>query len=189
MNRGLTILRGLPFAAVTASAGDGATFLTVPDPKEVWQAAAAGTSQINIDLGAVLSFDAVFIGFTNAAAGASWSVHTLGSMGGAKTGTLAGPVAMGMPGADGRRSHSLIELNAAAQARYLRIDLTQPAGSVAMQVGVVMIGSRFIHPYEYKAGRRPIDLSDRAELSSGGFGFGAGAIKSSYRFTFPRAGR
>ena len=82
------------------------------------------------------------------------------------------------------RPHGLALVAEPATTRYLRIRFAASGSASLPQAGILMIGTRFEHPYELKSGRRPIDLSDRADLVGGGFGFGRGAIKSSYRFTF-----
>ena len=52
MSRGLTILKGLPIAAIATSVGNGADLLLTPDPKEVWDRGATGAVIIDIDLAA-----------------------------------------------------------------------------------------------------------------------------------------
>jgi hypothetical protein len=179
---GLIILRALPIAAITNVSGNGQSFLLTPDPKEVWDAGIVGTNRHDIDLGSVQQFDTVFLGYSNAAAGATW--RGAYDIVGGGTGTVFAETAMRVPGGLGPRYHSLALLPAPITAQTLRIHLTQPVGSAPLQAGVLMIGKRFEHAYEFKSGRKPIDLSERVDLASGGFGFGRGAIKSSFRFTF-----
>ena len=181
--RGMTILRSLPFSQVAVTGGDGVEYLTTPDPKEVWQAAAATTQYLDIDLGSLSDIDTIFIGFTNAAPDAQWSVYRTTSLAGANPVALVAPTSLRVPGGTGARHHALALLGETATTRFLRIILAQ-TGAEPIQAGVVMAGQRFDHPYEYKAGRRPIDLSERVDLSGGGFGIGRAAIKSSFRFTF-----
>ena len=183
MTRGLTILRGHALANVTASNGNGAQFLRTPEPKEVWQAAATGTASIFVDLGQAVQLDTIFLGFTNSAAAATWAIRRTTSMAGANAVQILADETLSLPESDDVRVHGLAWLAAPVTTRYLRIDVTQPAGAAALQAGVLIVGERFEHPYEWKSGRRPIDLSERIDLAGGGFGFGSGAIKSSFRCT------
>ena len=91
---------------------------------------------------------------------------------------------MCVAGGKGPRFHALARLPAPVLAQEIRLTITQPATAVPLQAGVLMVGKRFEHAYQFKSGRRPLDMSERADLVSGGFGFAPGAIKSSYRFTF-----
>lgn len=183
MSRKLTLLRPLPIAAVVPDSGNDGQFLLTPDPKEVWQAAAAGTRRIDVDLGAAQAIDTVFLGFTNADAITSWSIATTNALDDPAPVAVFPNQVLALPGGRGRR-HGLALLAAPVMSRFVRITITHPAAAGPLEAGVLAIGARFDHAYEFKAGRRPIDLSERVDLVSGGFGFGPGAIKSSFRFTF-----
>ncbi len=181
--RGLIIMKGSAIAQITAAGVADLPMVLTPDPKEVCQASAIGTATINVDLGAVTEIDTVFAGFSNAAAGATWAIDRTTSMAGANPVAIHEEGSFRTPGRSSSRHHAVALFNPVA-TRFLRLRITQPAGADPLQLGVLMIGARFEHAYEFKAGRRPIDLSERADLASGGFGFGRGAIKSSFRFTF-----
>lgn len=180
--RGLTILRSLSGAAFTNIAGSGQAYLLTPDPKEVWDAGATGTFRHDIDFGSDREFDTVYLGFNNAAAAATWRADR--DLVGGGSAALFDETPMRVGGGNGPRYHSLALLPAPVSAQTVRLHLTQPEGAAPLQAGILMVGKRFEHPYEFKAGRKPIDLSERVDLSSGGFGFGRAAIKSSFRFTF-----
>ena len=183
MSRGLTILRGKPIAALTVSQGTGAQYLTTFDPKEVWRAANTGQVDINLDLGAPVAIDTIFAGHANAGDTATWQIDRTTSIAGANPVPVVAATAFRIPDASGARQHGLVRLADPVTTRYLRLRLVQPAGA-PLEIGTLLVGSRIEHPYEFKGGRRPIDLGDRIDLASGGFGFGEGAIKSSFRFTF-----
>lgn len=178
--RGLTIMRPLPVAQFLNVYGNGQNYLLTPDPKEVWDTGSTGLGSLNIDFGAVVEFDTVFLGFTTAAAAATWRLVKTDGV----AAELLPTTALRVPGSTGPRYHGLAKLGAPVASQTLRLTLDQPGTSGAMQAGVLMVGKRFEHPYEFKSGRKPIDLSERVDLASGGFGFGRGAIKSSFRFTF-----
>ncbi len=184
MSRGLTIVQPIPIAALAVNHGDGIDYLRSPDPKEVWQASTTAPTVIDVDLGTERQIDTVFLGFTNAAAGAVWVIRRTSNMAGADVVPMTSTGPFRVPGASGARHHGLALVPVQHTTRYLRITVVQEVGGPLLQAGVLMIGKRFEHPYEYKAGRRPIDLSERVDLAGGGFGFGRGAIKSSFRFTF-----
>lgn len=183
MTRGMTILAGGGIAATAVNTGDGSQYLRTPDPKEVWKAQVSGTLTIYADLGAVREVDTVFLGFTDAAPGTTWRIDATSSMQGANPVELLAARVMALPAGVDPRRHGFATFQQAVQTRYLRIDLT-PGAQSTFSAGVLAAGKRFDHPYEFKAGRRPIDLGERIELAGGGFGFGEGAIKSSFKFTF-----
>lgn len=184
MTRRLMIVEPVPIVQIVTNVGGGASYLRTADPKEVWQSDQNTPSVFDIDLGAVQEIDAIFLGFSNAAAGALWGVDRTESINGLNRVPLTGTVPFRVEGGEAIRRHGLASLAAPAATRYLRVTVAQAAGAPLLQLGVVLIGKRFEHAYEYKAGRRPIDLSERVDLVGGGFGFGRGAIKSSFRFTF-----
>ncbi len=151
--------------------------------KRFWDRGATGAVIIDIDLGEQQPVDTVFLGFTTADAQSTWSIATTTNMAGADEFTLQESSPFALSGSRAR-PHGLALVAEPATTRYLRIRFAASGSASLPQAGILMIGTRFEHPYELKSGRRPIDLSDRADLVGGGFGFGRGAIKSSYRFTF-----
>lgn len=183
MSRKLVLLRPVPISAVSPDSGADGLFLLTPDPKEVWRAALGGTRRIDIDLGVAREIDAVFLGFTNADVITSWSIAATNALDDPAPVTVFPDQTFGLAGGTGRR-HGIALLAAPVMSRFLRITLAHPLAASPLEAGVLAIGARFEHAYEFKSGRKPIDLSERVDLASGGFGFGAGAIKSSFRFTF-----
>ncbi|MCP9222735.1 hypothetical protein MKP08_08255 [Erythrobacter sp. LQ02-29] len=180
--RGLTILCPLPFASVTVSDGTGAAYLSTPDPKEVWRAGALRAGSIEVDLGATIPIDTAMLGFTNAAATATWAVTVISADRQTNT-VIHGPATMRVPGAAGARFHALALAQQPVEGRFVRFTFTQAQGAPALEIGLALVGLRAEHAYEWRSGRRPIDLGERVDLAGGGFGFGSGAIKGSYRFT------
>lgn len=181
--RGFTILAGRPLANTTASSGNGAEYLQTPDPKEVWQAGAAGAVSINIDLGQAMAIDSLFLGFTNAVAGTTWEAFRTASIGGSNPVQILSSRPFALQDSYEPRVHGLALLDQPVTTRYLRVSLSQPVGAGPLVCGGLLVGKRFESPYEWKSGRRPIDLSERVDLAGGGFGFGPGAIKSAFGCT------
>lgn len=168
-------------AAPTVSDGTGAAFLATPDPKEVW-VAQAWTSTIDVDLGAVRDVDAIFLGFTNASADASWTIAKGTGLGSGLT-VIHGPAAMRAADSIGPRHQSFAQLDAVHAARYFRISVTQ-TGGVPLTAGALAIGKAFRAPYEFGGGRTPIDTGIKEALLGGGFGLGEGVVKAQLRWSF-----
>ncbi len=184
MVHGLTIIEPIPPALLTTSNGSGGQNMLSHPPKEVWAAAATGTTDIDLDFGTAAAIDSFFLGFANAAATATWAIFS-------KTGPAAegvtpiggGAVPFRVAEAPGPRHHAFMQLPQAVSSRYFRISVTQPATADPLFIGRLIAGNAFEKPYEYKSGRRPVDLSRRTDLFDGGFGVEAAAIKSSFRLT------
>jgi len=181
----LCMVPPVSIAAITASRGSDPSRMLTNDPKEVWVDSLAGSAvTFNIDLGSPQSLDTVFLGFTNAADAATWTVSS----------GVAGPTEQVWTSAAvfpspykiaARPRHGFVQLAGAAMARYVRITITQPAGSQPLYAGVVAVGAAFVPTWgrEYGSGRTPIDTGSRERLPSGGFGISPGAIKSSWSWT------
>lgn len=179
---GLLLMQPSPLANVVASNGSGAANLMTDDPKEAWFAAVAGATVFAIDLGQDVFLDTVFLGFTNSGAGATWAIHSMSDMGGGDLAELmpATPILLAQ---GGPRWHGFARLDDMALTRYLRITVTQPEGADPLYIGLIGVGAALELAYEYRAGRRPVDMGKRADLSSGGFGRQRAALKSSFRCT------
>jgi hypothetical protein len=183
MNTGIGIVFPLAVASVVVSNGTGGDNLLTPSPREVWRASAVGASTIDLDLGAVVSIDTVFLGFTNATIAATWSVATMTGPSGAGLSVVASTAALRVPYSLGQRHHAYVRLEAPVSTRYLRVTVNQVSGGVPLQAGVLIAGLMIERPYEYRAGRVAIDLSRKTELADGGFGISRAPVVSSYRFT------
>lgn len=181
MTTGIGIVRPLPVAAIIVSNGTGAANLLTSSPREVWRAAAVGASFIDLDFGAVVPLDTIFLGFTNATESATLSVSIGGSWSGMTT--IASTRAFRVPHTIGARHHGYVRLGQPVSTRYLRITVNQVGGAEPMQIGIALAGLMIERPYEYRAGRVAIDLSKKTELSDGGYGINPAAIVASYRFT------
>lgn len=184
----LLMLTPHPMSAVVASRGNGAANLLTPDPKEVWSDTEVGSAvTLDIDLGYNQGFDSVFLGsLSNAAVAATWSISS-GAASYTTNVNLAG-AALRVPDAVGQSpeiSHAFWN-GAYGGARYVRITLNQPAGSVPISAGVVVIGTSLVTAlgHEWGAGRKVIDTGSSTPLSSGGFGIVEGARKGSFSWTF-----
>lgn len=181
MTTGIGIVRPLPVAAIIVSNGTGAVNLLTSSTREVWRAAAVGSSNIDLDFGAVVSLDTIFLGFTNATAAATFSASIGGSWDGMTT--IVPTRAFRVPHTIGSRHHGYIKLAQPVSTRYLRITVNQVGGTAPLQIGIVLAGLMIERPYEFRAGRVAIDLSKKTELADGGFGINHAAIVASYRFT------
>jgi hypothetical protein len=181
----LMMLAPAAIAALNADGDDDALLLS-PSPKEVWTADRL-SPVIDIDLGAVQPVDAIFLGsIIGASAGASWTIT--GGVGGYDQILIQGSAALRVPDAAGQVtavSHALWT-GAAQNLRYIRLDLSQPAGQALLSAGVLMLGKAFSASlgHEWGAGRKVIDTGTATSLPDGGFGVVEGARKGSYSWTF-----
>ncbi len=180
----LLIVEPLPFTVV-ASRGTGAANLASANPKEVWADTAIGKVTLDVDLGAVRAIDTMFLGFLRPPdAAASWAIRA----GVAAADTLVQPVAPlavpDVPDDAAATAHALWHGTPIA-ARYLSIDVTQPAGT-PLTAGVLAIGKAFVADFgqEWGAGRQPIDTGTATSLPSGGFAVVEGVRKLLYAWTF-----
>lgn len=155
----LLLFRALPF--VSGSGGGGAENLATPDPKEIW----TGSGTATLSLGGSRSVDSVFVGFME---GGSASVSGFGSV-------SAAPSSRSEP----LRQHGFKRLSSPINVGSLSI-------TSSGAVGIIAVGLAFQPTFnkEWGAGRVPIDSGAREPLLGGGFGIGAGARKSGYRWTF-----
>jgi len=179
---GVLIVAPLPIAAVPTVAGVGAANLRTADPREVWTAPSAAAVTMDVDMGAVVSVDSFFIGYTNAAAAATWSIATGTGLG---AGLVTVQAATSLRAADslGPRHHGFVRLAAPVASRYFRLVLTQ-SGATPLYAGALVIGRAFEKHREYGAGRTMIDTGERQDLVSGGFGMGDGTVKAQFAFSF-----
>lgn len=181
----LAILRPLPVAAITASRGAGVARLLTPSPRETWVDSAVGSlATIDIDLGAAVAIDTLFLGTTKATLATTWSVSS--GVAGPTEVAWATPPALAVPASIATRpTHGLAMLAAAIPARYVRVVVNQPVGAPAMQAGVLAIGAA-LRPHwghEWGGGRGISDLSTKTKLPDGGFGVGRGARRPTWQWT------
>ena len=183
----LLILSPAPIAAISASRGSGGANLLSRSPKEVWVDRAVGSpATIDIDLGAPVALDTIYLGYVlPPAQAATWTItggvagytDTLikasGSLRAVDTGSRA-PA----------RTHALWA-GGLVTVRYLRLALVQPAGSPALSAGILMVGRAWRPRFnmEFGAGRRVIDTGTVAALPDGGFGTIDGVRKREFSWT------
>lgn len=182
----MLIIRPLPITttpSISGVTGSGAANLLTPSPKEAWIAQSVGTSIIDIDLGANTEIDSIFLGSTNAAAGATWSIERGTGLGTGLTALIAAGTPFRHPESPGPRHHGFAHLGASVTGRYFRIAITQ-TDTAPLFAGTLVIGRAFTAPYEYGAGRIAIDTGAREALQDGGFGIGDGVVKAGFRWTF-----
>jgi hypothetical protein len=170
-------------ATISAPGTDGtnpANVLT-NDPKEVW-ISPAGVGNIELDFGAAVTMDSVFLGFTNADAAAQVGVYSRAAPGGAAT-LQAGVTAIRASDAKSTRSSILLRFSPVA-IRYLLVQVS--ALSAPLQAGRIAAGLAFEASWdrEWGSGRRPIDTAKVQPLLGGGFGVQPGARKAAYSWTF-----
>jgi hypothetical protein len=181
----MIILQPLAIAQL-ADAGwggnSGVANLLTPDPKEVFAAGAVGSGALDFDLGSVREIDTIFLGFTNAEAGATWVPATATGMGGAGAAAFAGSAPVRAADSLGPRHHGLLRF-APVNTRYFRLYISTVAE--ALQAGVLMVGKAFQAPYEFGGGRGLVDTGVKERLVGGGFGIGEGAVKATLAWTFP----
>lgn len=181
----MLILPPLPIAGVTATRGSGAANLLTPDPKEVWVDSAVSTAAtLTIDLGSVQQVDTLFLGFTNADAGATWSASY--GVAASNENALFAATALRDADAIGPRYHGLFHKpDGPVAARYIAVAVTQPAAKPALFAGIIMAGAAFVPTYnrDWGPGRQLIDTGNKTSLRSGGFGTAKGARKAVYQWT------
>ncbi len=181
------ILSPAPIAAIAASRGSGVANLLTRSPKEVWADNAVGSAaSIDIDLGAVTSIDTVYLGYVSpAAAAATWTIT--GGTGGYTESLIkaSGPLrAIDTATRAPARTHAFWT-GGAVNVRYIRLSITQPAGSAPLRAGVAMVGRAWRPTFnmEFGAGRRIIDTGTVAALPDGGFGTIEGVRKREFNWS------
>lgn len=176
-------MAGEDIAQIAVSSGSGADNLLTRSPREVWLAADAGGQTIDIDLGEERSIDSFFLGATNAAADASWSIWQGSSLGGGLSEIIA---AQTMRAGDslGPTHHAFTRMAAPVTGRYFRISISQGVGGDPLFAGALLIGLAFEQFRELGGGRQPIDTGTRNSQSDGGFGTAAGVVKALFNFSF-----
>lgn len=183
----MLILSPVTASAISASRGSGAGNLLTPSPKEVWADSADGSAvTISIDYGAVVTVDTVLLGYVfPPVAGSTWTIT--GGATGYTDATLKASGALRSVDTATRapqRTHAFWN-GVAANIRYLRITVSQPAGGGALRAGVVLAGKawRPMFNMEFGHGRRVIDTGTVASLPDGGFSTMAGARKRAFSWT------
>lgn len=181
------ILSPAPITSIAATRGSGVANLLTPSPKEVWVDTVDGSAaSINIDFGAMVAIDTVFLGSVYPpAAGATWSIT--GGAAGYTTSTLkaSGPLrAIDSASRSPLRTHAFWK-GAVANIRYLSINVMQPSGSGPLSAGVVLAGKAWQPTFnmEFGSGRRVIDTGTVASLPDGGFATMTGARKRAFSWT------
>lgn len=179
---GLTLVEPYTISNISAPGNDAQLLLT-PDPKEVWQRGGNATTAIEIDLGEERSVDAVFIGFATLSAQSQVQVIKTTAFGSGTTTLVSANRPFRAPGGKGPAYHHFVRFDQPATLRYMRIIISTGNTGPDLQAGVMMVGRALVYPYEFRSGRRPIDMSGRTSTKSGGFGIDVGATKSAFRCT------
>lgn len=141
------------------------------DPKEA--AVLAATPGVwNLDYGAAVTLDSVFIGYHTAPAGPTMTVTTSATLGGAPVATPQPALSL-LPVAADMYAHGFAKFTPTT-SRYWTITLS----TGTYNVGVVALGQSMQPTYgrEYGSGRGLTDLSNVSRLFGGGFGIDEGAI-------------
>jgi len=178
-----------PIAPVAISAGR--ERLLTPNPKEAYTSAAIGIgsgTNVGLDMGAAVSLDSFFLGFTDVPASTTLTVHTIAAMGGAVTALVADrPIAHS--NLFSPRRHALAIAPAPVAARYWRLSLYNNTGAAipaGFTMGVLAVGKAFSPTWghEWGAGRPYEDTGSAERLFGGGFGINDGVLASGYQWTF-----
>ncbi|WP_327752914.1 hypothetical protein VVT58_15580 [Sphingobium sp. SJ10-10] len=179
---GVLIVKPLPIAAAPVVAGSGADNLRSFDPNEAWIAPSTAPVTVDIDMGAAVTVDSFYLGYTNAAVAATWTIASGTGLGtGLAVIKAVGP--MRAADSEGPRHHAFARLAEPVTARYFRLTLTQ-AGATALYAGALVIGSAFEKHRELGGGRTPVDTGTRQDLPGGGFGTGDGVVKAAFSCSF-----
>ncbi|HEX7820627.1 MAG TPA: hypothetical protein VF463_08405 [Sphingobium sp.] len=178
---GVLIVKPEAHGAPPVAAGSGAENLLTADPNEVWIAPSATPVAIQIDMGRMVEVDSFFLGSTNAAADATWTIATNTVVDEGAVDRHAGK--MRATDSLGPRHHSFVRLAAPVVSRYFTITVDQ-GGAVPLFAGNLVLGRAFEKHRERGAGRTLIDTGSRSDLPSGGFGTDDGVVKASFAFSF-----
>lgn len=179
---GVLIIRPIIIDAVPSVTGSGAANLLTADPNEAWIAETVASQSIDIDMGAAVSVDSFYLGYTNADAAAAWTISRGTSLGGGLIVIKpSGP--MRPDDSDGPRHHAFARLDAPVTSRFFRLTLDQ-AGVAPLYAGALVIGRAFEKYREYGPGRTLIDTATRQDLPGGGFGIGEGVTKAQFAWSF-----
>ncbi len=178
---GLLINKPIPFVAV-ATGWTGVANLQSKSPREICVAPAAGPQAIDIDLGSVQSVDFFYLGSTNAAAGALWSIVSIDALGGAIGTIHVDSAPLRLQGNVRARYPVFVRLPAPVNGRYFRLYIDNPGA--AFEIGRLAVGLAFDWPYALGGGRGPVDTSRVVALSDGGFGIDEGVVKALFQWRF-----
>lgn len=178
---GVLIIAPQAITQVSVGGTDPANLLTA-SPKEVWTALSTAAQAIDIDLGAVTTIDSFFLGHTNAASGATWTISSATGLGTGLT-TIKASGAMRAADSIGPGHHAFHRLSAPVASRYFRLTVTQ-SGATPLYAGTLVLGKAFEKYREYGGGRQLVDTGVRQGQSDGGYGAGAGVTKAQFSFSF-----
>lgn len=183
----MLILRPVDIAAIAVSRGSGAANLLSPSPKEVWVDNAVGTAAtIDVDFGSMVVIDTVFLGsIIGPALAARWTIT--GGLAGYAEFTIKADGPLRVPDRPGRvapNTHAFWH-GGEQLVRYLRVSVTQPAGSAPLAIGAIMAGDAWQPTFnqEWGAGRGVKDTGSVSRLPSGDFVSVEGARYATYKWT------
>lgn len=179
---GTLIIAGEDVSAITVSSGTGAENLLSRSPREVWAAASTAPQTIDIDLGTIMLIDSFFVGSTNAAPDATWTVFC-GSAMGAGLAEIMPPRLCRAADSLGPTHHAFHRLAQPVSGRFFRIQIRQ-SGADPFYAGRVLLGLAFEQFRELGGGRQPVDTGARSSQSDGGFGMSSGIVKALFNFSF-----
>jgi len=173
----LAICGPLPIAALGGTLEQVAR-LGTPAPREA-ATTAGGARTIDVDLGAVLSIDTIFLGWVDGAGDAGFTVTGgAGSYTTSEIGAMApSPSRLASP-----RQHYVLVLDQPKAVRYVRL---ATADLPACSIGVIAVGLS-IRPqwgHEYGGGRFVTDTGVVTRLADGGFGTARGARAGGWQWT------
>jgi len=191
----LLIVKPVAISALTAAAGVTtlvAQRLLTPDPKEAALGSAIannGYLGLRLDMGAAVSLDSFFLGFTNSPnSGSSFQMIVYSATDATFTSTtVLGNALPANSALDNPQPHLFLRLGAPVSSRYWAIDFKNISGSTKdMIAGVLAVGLAFAPTWGQEMGPgRPIeDTSTVERLFGGGFGTDLGAIMGGYQWTF-----
>lgn len=172
-----------PSLSINSGAG-GANLLSLP-PREIWSGdGATNPIIIQIDLGAVTSWDTIALVNCVAAAGATWTIRS-GVAGYTETMHVnAGVMLLASEEVADATRPALFYSAASINARYVRIDINPAATAISM--GCLVLGKSWqpTYPREQGAGRVPTDTGTRVEMPDGGIAGVPGVLNSGFDWVF-----
>lgn len=174
---------------LSVSDGSGGANLVTYDPREIWRLVNPGQADfIDVDLGADMQFDTVYLGNTNAEPLSSlWAIRTGTQAQGASVTIRMDGLQMVMPVEDQRepRGPSLFISPNMITARYLRINVFKPTFP-QLEIGNLIIGKAYRPFYNKERGaqRVPFDSGTRTRLSDGSLSTVSGRLISGFKWVF-----
>ena len=173
----LAIVKPLPIAAIGGTL-EGAARLITPSPREAAVCVGGGDRTIDVDLGAPVALDTLFLGYSNASGGAWHASCGVSDY----TSTALPDVALASTRLT-RARHYLAVLAVPVVARYVRFSAAAVPAGLTLGLLAVGLALRPALGHEWGAGRFVTDTGSATRLQTGGFGLASGSRSGGWQWT------